>query len=311
MSALHTTLTEYLALRRALGFQLKDVGRSLHQFVHFAETQGAACITTELALRWATQPVQVLPVHWARRLSMVRQFAQYCSATDPRTEIPPQGLLPARYVRRPPYLYSEEEIRHLLQAARRLPSQRGLQPQTYTTVFGLLAVTGMRLSETLALDRQDVDLLQALITIRGAKGHKARWAPIHPSTVRVLAQYTVLRDRLVPAPTTPSFFLCERGTRLSQWAVRRTFVQVSRQIGLRGPTESHGPRLHDLRHAFAVRTLLHWYHSGVDVERHLPELATYLGHVHVSDTYWYLSAVPELLQLALQRIEPPIGGDDV
>jgi integrase/recombinase XerD len=311
MSALHTTLAEYLALRRALGFQLQDVSRSLHQFVHFAETQGAVCLTTELALRWATQPVQVLPVHWARRLSMVRQFARYCSATDPRTEIPPQGLLPARYVRRPPYLYSEEEIRHLLQAARRLPSQRGLQPQTYTTVFGLLAVTGMRLSETLALDRQDVDLLQALITMRCAKGHKARWVPIHPSTVRVLAQYTVLRDRLVPVPTTPSFFLCERGARLSQWAVRRTFVQVSRQIGLRGPTESHGPRLHDLRHACAVRTLLRWYHSGIDVERHLPELATYLGHVHVSDTYWYLSAVPELLQLALQRVEPPIGGDDV
>lgn len=311
MSALHATLTEYLALRRALGFQLKDVGRSLHQFVRFAEAQGAAFITTELALRWATQPVQVLPVHWARRLSMVRRFAQYCSAADPRTEIPPQGLLPARYVRRPPYLYSEEEIRHLLQAARRLPSPLGLQPQTYTTLFGLLAVTGMRLSETLALDRQDVDLPQALITIRCAKGPKARWVPIHHSTVRVLAQYTVLRDRLVPAPTTPSFFLCERGTRLSQWAVRRTFVQVSRQIGLRGPTESHGPRLHDLRHAFALRTLLRWYRSGVDVERHLPELATYLGHVHVSDTSWYLSAVPELLQLALQRVEPIIGGDDL
>jgi len=242
---------------------------------------------------------------------MVRRFAQYCSAADPRTEVPPQGLLPARYVRRPPYLYSEEEIRHLLQAARRLPSQLGLHPQTYSTLFGLLAVTGMRLSETLALDRQDVDLPQALITIRCAKGHKARWVPIHCSTVGVLAQYTALRDRLVPAPTTPSFFLCERGTRLSQWAVRPTFVQVSRQIGLRGPTENRGPRLHDLRHAFALRTLLHWYRSGVDVERHLPELATYLGHVHVSDTYWYLSAVPELLQLALQRVEPTIGGDDL
>jgi integrase len=178
-------------------------------------------------------------------------------------------------------------------------------------LFGLLAVTGMRLSETLALDRQDVDLPQALITIRCAKGHKARWVPIHHSTVRVLAQYTVRRDRLVPAPTTPSFFLCERGTRLSQWVVRRTFVQVSRQLGLRGPTESHGPRLHDLRHAFALRTLLRGYRSGVDVERHLPELATYLGHVHVRDTYWYLSAVPELLPLALQRVEPIIGGDDV
>jgi site-specific recombinase XerD len=310
MSTLHTTLEEYLALRRALGFQLKHVGRSLHQFVRFAEAQGTAFITTELALRWATQPVNVLPVHWARRLSMVRRFAQYCSAADPRTEIPPQGLRPSRYVRQPPYLYSEEEIRHLLQAARRLPSKIGLRPQTYTTLFGLLAVTGMRLSETLALDRQDVDLPLALITMRYAKGQKVRWVPIHRSTVRALEQYTALRDRLLPTPTTSSFFLCERGMRLSQWAVRCTFVQLSRQIGLRGPTESHGPRLHDLRHAFALRTLLGWYRSGVDVERRLPELATYLGHVHVSDTYWYLSAVPELLHLALQRVEPTTRGDD-
>jgi integrase/recombinase XerD len=310
MSAFHTTLEEYLTLRRALGFELKTVGRSLHQFVCFAEAQGAAFITSELALRWATQPVKVLPVHWAQRLSMVRQFAQYCSAADPRTEIPPQGLLPARYVRQPPYLYSDDEIRHLLQAARQLPSTLGLRPQTYTTLFGLLAVSGMRLGEALAIDRHDVDLAQALITIRCAKGHKTRWVPIHRSTVRVLEQYTAWRDRLVPAPTTLRFFLCERGTRLSQWVVRSTFVQLSRQIGLRGPTDRHGPRLHDLRHTFALRTLLNWYRSGVDVERRLPELATYLGHVHVRDTYWYLSASPELLRLAMQRLESSPRGDD-
>jgi integrase len=310
MSAFHTTLEEYLTLRRALGFELKTVGRSLHQFVCFVEAQGAAFVTSELALRWATQPVKVLPVHWAQRLSMVRQFAQYCSAADPRTEIPPQGLLPARYVRQPPYLYSDDEIRHLLQAARQLPSTRGLRPQTYTTLFGLLAVSGMRLGEALAIDRHDVDLTQALITIRCAKGHKTRWVPIHRSTVRVLEQYTAWRDRLVPAPTTLSFFLCERGTRLSQWVVRSTFVQLSRQIGLRGPTDRHGPRLHDLRHTFALRTLLNWYRSGVDVERRLPELATYLGHVHVRDTYWYLSASPELLRLAMQRLESSTRGDN-
>jgi integrase len=177
-------------------------------------------------------------------------------------------------------------------------------------LFGLLAVSGMRLGEALAIDRHDVDLAQALITIRCAKGHKTRWVPIHRSTVRVLEQYTAWRDRLVPAPTTLSFFLCERGTRLSQWVVRSTFVQLSRQIGLRGPTDRHGPRLHDLRHTFALRTLLNWYRSGVDVERRLPELATYLGHVHVRDTYWYLSASPELLRLAMQRLESSTRGDD-
>ena len=240
---------------------------------------------------------------------MVRQFARYCSALDGRTEIPPPDLIPARYQRKPPYLYTDQEITQLIQAAQQLPPVQGLRAATYSTLFGLLAVTGMRISEPLALDRADVDLDQGALTIRESKFGKSRWIPLHSSTRVMLQRYAEQRDRLFPSALTASFFLSERGTRLSQWAVRYTFVKLSHQIGLRGPQDHDGPRLHDLRHRFAVTTLLHWYRCGEDVERHLPQLAAYLGHAHVNDTYWYLSATPELLALAAQRLEPEQVGE--
>lgn len=304
MSPLQAAMTEYLALRRALGFKLDDVGRCLQQFVRFAEAEDAEVITTDLALRWAMQPTQATPAHWARRLGMVRQLADYCRALDPRTEVPPPGLLPYRYTRQPPYLYRDEDIARLLQAAAQLPSPTGLRAATYATLLGLLVVTGMRISEPIALDRADVDLVNGSLSIRGSKFGKSRWLPLHPTTRQALQHYAALRDWLYPTPTTPSFFLAERGTRLTHWSVRWTFVKLSRQIGLRGPQERFGPRLHDLRHGFAIRTMLNWYRAGVDVGQRLPELAAYLGHVHVNDTFWYLSATPELLRLAAQRVAP-------
>ena len=295
---------EYLALRRSLGFKLTEVGRTLLQFVRFTEREGAASVTTELALRWAIQPATASPAHWARRLGIVRQFARYYSALDPRTEIPPPGLLPYRYVRQSPYVYRDEEIVALIDAAARLPSPTGLRALTYATLFGLLAVTGMRVGEPVALDRTDVDLARGSLSIRGAKFGKSRWLPLHASTTTKLTRYAEQRDRLYPAPSTPSFFLSERGTRLTTCSVRATFVKLSHQIGLRAPDDRHGPRLHDLRHRFAIRTLLDWYRSGADVEQRLPQLAAYLGHAHVGDTYWYLSATPELLALAARRLAP-------
>ncbi|MEH6628842.1 MAG: tyrosine-type recombinase/integrase [Motiliproteus sp.] len=307
MSALQTALTEYLCMRRALGFKLYDTGLCLQHFVGFTEAEGASFITTERAVRWAIQPTQASPAHWARRLGMVRQFAQYCCALEARTEIPPQGLLPHRYTRKQPYLYSDEEITRLLLAAKRLPSPGGLRALTYTTLLGLLAVSGLRISEPIALDRTDVDLIDGSLTIRGSKFGKSRWLPLHPSTRQALQDYAVQRDRQNPTALTPSFFISERGTRLTQCCVRSTFVKLSRQIGLRGSQDSFGPRLHDLRHGFAIRTLLNWYRSGVDVEQRLPVLAAYLGHAHVNDTYWYLTGTPELLSLASQRLEPFLG----
>src|SRR6266568_1568332 len=303
MSTLRHALNDYLALRHALGFKLHDAHTLLSHFVGFLEQQEATWITTDGAMRWAIQPQHVQPAEWARRLRVVRGFAQYHSVVEPRTEIPPPELLPYRPQRRAPYLYSDAEIAQLLAAARQLPSVTGLRACTYATVFGVLAVTGMRLSEPLALDNDDVALDDGLLTIRHTKFRKSRCLPLHPTTQQALGRYVDVRNRVYPIPQSPAFFVSEQGTRLTTWAVRATFVRLSRQIGLRGPRDSHGPRLHDLRHRFAVQTLVRWYQAGVDVDRHLSELSTYLGHVKVSDTYWYVSATPELLALATQRLE--------
>jgi integrase len=308
MKTLSTHLQHYLQLRRRLGFRLREAGDMLSKFVLFAKRQRAAFVTTRLALRWATQPVDCHPALWTTRLSKVRQFAQYVSALDPRTEIPPHGLLPHRYRRKSPYLYTDQEVHDLIAAAQRLPSPRHLRGATYTTLFGLLAATGMRVGEALGLDRADVDLTQSLLTVRQTKGNQPRLVPIHPSTVQVLRRYERLRDRVCPRPPSPRFFLSERGTPLTYYSVRHWFIKVSRQIGLRQPSDRHGPRIHDLRHRFSIRTLVHWYRTDQDVEAHLPELATYLGHRHVNDTYWYLSATPELLQLATRRWKRQEGG---
>jgi integrase len=303
MRPLRQAVDEYLALRRSLGFSLRLPGAMLHQFAAFLEREGALYITRELALRWAQHPATAQPSTWASRLTVVRRFAQFWSASDPRTEVPPLGLLPHRSARKSPYIYTEDDIRRLIAVARQLPSATGLRPATYATLLGLLAVTGLRFSEALALSRADVDGTAAVLTIRRTKFGKSRLVPVHPATQRALGRYARRRDRVYPKPTTESFFVSEHGARLTQCTVRYTFKRLSRQVGLRGPADRRGPRLHDFRHRLAVTTLLRWYRAGVDVERRLPALSTYLGHRHVADTYWYLSAVPELLRLAAARLE--------
>ena len=303
MSKLQSALDEYLAVRHALGHKLRLSGRLLQRFVEFSDLQGAEYITSDLTVAWATQPTAAQPAQWANRLGMVRRFAQYCSASDPRTIVPAPDLLPHRYHRPNPYLYRDEEITRLLEAARRLPSAIGLRPHTFATLFGLYVATGLRANEPLRLDRDDVDLLNGVLTIRETKFGKSRYVPLHATTQRALQRYAVRRDRCCHDPESPSFFVSDRGTRLTQWCVRWTFVKLSHEIGLRGADDSRGPRLHDLRHRLAINTLLGWYQRGVDVERHLPELSTYLGHAHITDTYWYLTATPELLHYALRRVE--------
>lgn len=309
MSALREALQTYLSLRRGLGSELRGPGAHLGRFVEFLDREGAAIVTTELALRWAMAPAAATPATWAQRLDDVRRFAAWLSATDPRTEVPPRGLLPARYRRRPPYLYSDEEIERIVREARRLPSPLGLRAHTYATLFGLLAATGLRLGEALALDGDDVDLQAGILAVRRAKFGKSRFVPVHDSTRRALRRYAQRRDLLLPRPTSPAFLRAERGTRLTQCSARYNFAVVSRAIGLRSPTpgkrHGRGPRLHDMRHRLAVSTLVRWYQEGRDVERELPKLATYLGHAHVADTYWYIEAVPELLQLATERATQP------
>ncbi len=305
MTNLSKAAADYVALRRALGFKMIEVGHRLADFVRFARRERASRVTVDLAVRWAKLPATVQPVTWATRLRIVRQFAEYLSTIDPRTEIPPRGLLTGRYQRKAPYLYDDGEIQRLLQAARTMRSATGLRAWTYVTLLGLLAVTGMRHSEVLALDRRDVDLCEGVLAIRETKCRKQRLVPVHETTRVALLRYARVRDRVHPRPKTEAFLVSEMGLRLTQCSVREIFVRLSRAIGIRTLQGrfGHGPRLHDLRHRLAVKTLVCWYRSGVDVERRLPILSTYLGHTKITDTYWYLEAIPELLRLALTRVE--------
>jgi len=304
MSSLIKALTEYLELRRRLGFRMRHAARTLPKFVDFIEQNGRSHITTELALRWALSTPGASPVMQADRLTMVRGFAAWRSAADPRTEIPPLGLLCRRYRRPNPYIYSPAEVKRILTTAATLSSQRGLRGPTCLTLFGLLAVTGMRLSEATSLDSDDVDLEGGVIAIRRGKSAKARFVPIHATTRDALESYSRKRDRVFPRPGTPAFFISEHGRRVSGWCAEHNFAEVSRRIGLRPKTGGRfgrGPRLHDMRHRFAVATLIRWYRSGADVAREIAKLATYLGHSRIIDLYWYLQAVPELLGLAAKR----------
>jgi integrase/recombinase XerD len=303
MKSLQNAIEDYIALRRSLGFKLDDMAADLTKFASFLEQKAAPYITTALALEWAMQSTDHLPSHWARRLGFVRVFARHWSATDPRTEIPPAGLLPFRAQRARPYFYTEQEIQRLLAAAKSLSPASGLRPWTYHCLFGLLAVSGLRISEVIKLERQDVDFYQGVLTIRQTKFNKNRLIPLHISTRDVLSEYAEHRDRLVPNPSSSCFLLNDCGRCLERSAVRRTFYDLSRQIGLRGPADHAGPRIHDFRHRFALNTLIQWYRAGEDIERRLPVLSTFLGHAHVADTYWYLSIHPELMGLATERLE--------
>jgi integrase/recombinase XerD len=307
MTTLRQALQEYLQMRRALGFKLHDAGKGLLDFVTFMEQHRARHITQALALAWAQQPSNVQSAHWAQRLSFVRGFARYRSATDSRTQIPAQGLLPFQPKRARPYLYSDAEIRGLLRAALNLPycyESSKLRPWIYYCFFGLLSVSGLRLGEARNLEVRDVDLKAAVLTIRCSKFGKDRLVPLHSSTCKVLADYIRRRNRhWRQRPVSSYLFVSSWGNKLDGGDIHRTFYMLSRQIGLRGPSDSHGPRLHDLRHRFATRTLVHWYRSNQDPERKLPLLSAFLGHVHVADTQWYLSGSPELMREAMRRLE--------
>lgn len=310
MNSLRQALRAYLSMRRNLGFKLMKAGKGLHDFVAFMEQRRAFYITQELALAWAQQPQKAQAARWAQRLSYVRGFARYRSATDPRTQIPPAGLLPFRPKRARPYLYSDKEIQQLLRAVLHMPlsprhrKRCALLPWVYYGLFGLLSVSGLRLGEARNLELQDVDLKAGVLTIRGAKFGKDRLIPLHASTCRVLAEYLVRRQRhWAGRPVSAYLFVSSWGNRLDSGQIHRAFYTASRQTGLRGPSDHNGPRLHDFRHRFATNTLMHWYRSEQDPERLLPILSAYLGHVHVADTQWYLSASPELMHEAMSRLE--------
>ncbi len=303
MKRLNEAVEAYLLLRRSLGFKLREYGECLNEFVLFLKKNRSPHITSKLAVEYATQRQDEKPVSWARRLGIIRGFARFRLGADPKTEIPPVGLLRFRSQRARPYLYSEDEIRLLLEAALKIESPHELQPRTYYCLFGLLAVSGLRVGEAINLQPQDVDWSEGVLTIRGAKFGKSRLVPLHPSTRTVLFDYAKRRDEIFTRRPAPYFFVTSRGTKLEKPNLSRIFRELSRQIGIRKPGVRQGPRLHDFRHRFAIQTLLRWYQSDEQVTRRMPVLSTYLGHVNVSGTYWYLSSTPELMAAAKKRLE--------
>jgi integrase len=306
MSPLRQALADYLQIRRALGYKLERAEKLLGQYLDHLETLGADTVTVNNAVDWALLPPAGSNGHWwAFRLSVVRGFARYLHALDDRHEVPPADVLPHRTHRAIPYLYGEAQIFALMDATVHLRSR--LRQQTYRTLIGLLWVTGMRVGEAIRLDRGDVDLAHGVLTVRGAKLGKSRELPLHPTTVQALRRYLRLRDRLCPQPHTDAALISPAGTRLIYCNVHSTFRELRRRAGLVAHHAARRPRIHDIRHTFAVDTLIGWYRTGVEVRPRLPLLSTYLGHVHPKDTYWYLHAAPELLQLAAGRLDQQEG----
>jgi integrase len=301
VTALREALAGYLQIRRRLGFAMPQDGRLLEGFVEFLEQAGAERITTELALRWARLPADAHPHRWRQRLGVARGFARHLAATDPASEVPSADLLPGHRPRIAPYIYTDADIAALLAAAGQL--RPPLRAARHQTLIGLLAVTGMRPAEALALDRQDADLRHGVLHVRAGKQNKQREVPLHHSTISALREYARLRDVRFPAPRTPAFFIAARGGRMARGELNQTFAKLVRQAGLDGRGARARPRPYDLRHAFAVRTLLDWHRAGADIDRRMPLLSTYLGHVDPASTYWYLEAVPELLELISRRLE--------
>jgi integrase/recombinase XerD len=297
-----TDVRDYLSLRRSFGYVLAGQDRPLADFAGYLERTGLDTVTVEAAVAWAVQP-EATPLRHFQRLAMVRGFATYLHAIDPRGEVPPKDLLPEARRRVPPHIYSGEEIAELIRASRRL--RPVLRAVTIETAIGLLAVTGLRSGELVRLNRADVDLQAGRLRIIATKFKRSREIALHPTTVEALDALRQKRDRYWPQPATIAFFVSGRGSRLSQSQLEQTFAQLVNQVGLAPPSGSRArrPRLHDLRHSFTVATLLGWHRAGLDVQALLPALSAQLGHVDPASTYWYMTGVPELLAVASQRVQ--------
>lgn len=303
MNTLRSLLNDYLTMRRGLGFKLITEGCGLTTFVSYMESTGFDHITNEIAMKWALLPSAVQDIQWARRLGFIRGFARYCSAIDPRTQIPPTDLIPCKRVRPQPHFFTDEHIDQLLRAALTLPPADGLRRWTFHCLFGLLSVSGLRIGEAHALTFEDVDLQGAILTIRSTKFGKSRLVPLHSSTVEVLADYIQRRQSFCALRSTDHVFVNDQGKPLTHDQSLDTFQRLLKKIGVTNQRDRRRPHLHDLRHHFALQTLLQWYRDGCDVERRLPVLSAFLGHTEIRDTYWYLSARPELMTLARERLE--------
>jgi integrase len=298
-------VNEYIERRRDLGFRMGVEQGELLRFAQYAEDSGhRGPVSISLALEWIQLSKNGSPAYRARRLAMLRSFAKYLAIYDPKTEIPPTKILGPVGVRREPYIYSDQEIAELLRACEELKPHENLRPKTYYTLFGLLAATGLRISEALKLKNIDVDLDSALLTVRETKFRKSRLVLMHSSTVQKLHEYLHSREHFCPMPESEAFFLSQKGQRLPYRTVQGTFRKLRQWLKWdRKSKRRPAPRIQDLRHTFTCRRLLKWYEEGVDVNQMIPALSTYLGHVKVSDTYWYLTGIPELFAIGSKKFE--------
>jgi integrase len=295
---------QYLRFRRGLGYRLRIEGQLLQQFGEFADATGhQGPLTIELALRWAQLPADCDRLYCARRLEIVRCFARYLAVTEPKTQIPPRHLLGPAHRRNTPFIYGDSDVAALMSAAERLASSTGLRPRTYKTLIGLLASTGLRISEALYLSRDDAELKHGVLTIRETKFRKTRLVPIHPTAISALQTYVRHRDCSVPEPQCDRFFVSEQGRPLAYSTVRTVFGTLRATLDTSRNSVRRKPRLHDLRHTFACRRIELWYETGIDVDHAISALSVYLGHAKVSDTYWYLTATPGLMARAAQKFE--------
>lgn len=303
MSALREHVADYLRLRRALGYRLEREEVLLGQFCSHAEAAGAATVISGLAIDWARQPARARPAQWARRLGVIRRFAAWLQVLDPAAEIPPPGVFPSRRTRPAPYLWTDDQVRLLLDGARAVSTP--LLAAGLEALFGLLAVSGMRIGEATALRRADVSLDAGVITIREAKHDRERLIPLHPTAAAALRKYAAERDRLCPRPRAGTFFVSSTGTAMDRNQAGKHFRKITAAAGIR--TSTCRPRIHDLRHRFAITTLLTWTREGRDTDARIALLSAYLGHVAPSDTYYYLPASPELMEPAALRLAGPGG----
>ena len=295
---------QYVKYRRNLGWKMSVESGELLRFARFADNiDHRGPLTTELALRWARSAVGCSRLYQSRRIEMVRCLGKYLQAFDPGTEIPPRGILGPAHRRVQPHIYTPEEITALLKAAASLHPLEGIRPRTYGTLVGLMASTGLRTCEALNLERDDVDFSTGILTVRHTKFRKSRLLPLHHSVSEQLESYATFRDRYHSNAPCSRFLLSQRGGPLLPSVVHWTFSKLRQQTGLESSEKHRAPRLYDLRHTFACRRLLEWYREGRDVNHVIAWLSTYLGHVKVTDTYWYLTGIPELLNIAAQRFE--------
>lgn len=303
MNTLEEAVQDYLSMRRNLGFKLCNERAPLLDFVRFLRTKGVSHICTRLALEWAAKPSSAQPQHWARRLCFVRCFARFRSATDERTEIPPCNLLPFQHNRARPHIFTDKEVKELLEATLVFSRLNYFERQTYYCVYGLLAVSGMRIGEVLSLKMKNIDFSNGILTVESSKFGKSRLVPIHESTKKILADYVALRNESVALLPAENLFVCTQGKKLNAGPIRRNFYRLCEQLGWRQRNSKAGPRLHDYRHNFAIKSMLLWYQNDENVDARLPALSTFLGHVRVADTYWYLTSCPELMGAAVKRLE--------